>query len=94
MPGLLGVRLRSPVLPTVFDFAVAAAVVLTDKLQEPAAAAGGQVKTTAPCSSRRLSPRHELARKILQGKYFQANTCRQADFVTAAPSATAGSEAL
>ena len=47
MPGLLGVRLRSPVLPTMFDFAVAAAVVLTHKLQEPALATSGQVKTTA-----------------------------------------------
>jgi hypothetical protein len=44
MPGLLGVRLRGPVLPTMFDFAVAAAVVLTHKLQEPAPAASGQMK--------------------------------------------------
>jgi hypothetical protein len=47
MPRLLGLRLRRPVLPAMFDFAVAATVVLTDKLQGPAGAASDQVKIMA-----------------------------------------------
>jgi hypothetical protein len=73
LPRLLGVHVRRDVLPAVFDFAVAAPVMFTDGLQEPAPAADHQVKTRSPtaglCEYRRgLSVGDELSAASCYGR--------------------------
>jgi hypothetical protein len=73
---LLGLRLRSPVLPAMFDFAVAAAVLFAGELPQSASAARCQVRQFRACFAAAGLVTDERARRIPAGRrsYYGCRT--------------------